>query len=66
MQKYTSGRNRVHNSHTLKEINDAIAEYTAYAEKHPGAPLSVDLLACVTDLHEELKLRESLAAFINR
>jgi hypothetical protein len=57
MKTYRSGRNRVHNSHPIEEINAAIAEYTEFAAKHPNDPLSRDLIKCVVDLREELVLR---------
>jgi hypothetical protein len=57
MKTYSSGRNRVHHSHPVAEINAAIAEYTDFAAKHPNDPLSRDLIKCVVDLREELTLR---------
>lgn len=57
MKTYSSGNNRVHASSSLEQINAAIAEYEAYAQKHPNQKLSLDLLECAADLREELELR---------
>ena len=62
MKTYTSGRNRVHASMSVIEINAAINEYEQFAAAHPLNNLTRELLECVADLREELEIRSKNAA----